>query len=69
MLMLTRRVGESFVILPTPGLDLTTPVGALFRSGPIHIAVAQVAGARVKFGVAADDRLLILREELRRRVE
>ena len=67
MLILTRRVGESFVILPTPGLDLATPVGALFERGPIQIAVAQVAGVRVKFGVAADERLLVLRNELRYR--
>ena len=67
MLILTRRVGESFVILPAPGLDLSTPVGALFGHGPIQVGVAQVAGARVKFSVVADERLLILREELRRR--
>ena len=68
MLILTRRVGESFVILPAAGLDLTTPVGALFGHGPIQIGVAQISGVRVKFSVAADERLLILREELRHRV-
>jgi sRNA-binding carbon storage regulator CsrA len=65
MLILTRRVSQSFLIMPHPGLDLATPVGDLFANGPIEVAVTQVSGARVKFSVTADQRLLILREELR----
>jgi sRNA-binding carbon storage regulator CsrA len=67
MLILTRRVGESFIILPGAELDPATPVGDLFQHGPIQVGVAQISGVRVKFSVAADERLLILREELRRR--
>jgi sRNA-binding carbon storage regulator CsrA len=67
MLILTRRAGESFVILPATGLDPATPVGALFEHGPIEVFVTQVVGARVKLSIAADERLLILRRELRQR--
>lgn len=67
MLILTRRVSQSILILPGPGLDLATPVRELFHRGPIEVAVAQVAGTRVRIRVAADERLLILRDELRHR--
>lgn len=66
MLIITRRVSQSFLILPEPGLDPATPVGELFCQGPIEVAVAQVSGSRVRIRIAADQRLLILREELRR---
>jgi sRNA-binding carbon storage regulator CsrA len=66
MLILTRRVGQSFIILPAPGLNLATTVGELFSTGPIEVAVTQVSGMRVRISVAADQRLLILRAELRR---
>lgn len=68
MLIITRRVSQSFIILPEPGLDLATPVGELFHQGPIEVAVTQVSGSRVRIRIAADERLLILREELRRRL-
>lgn len=64
MLILTRRVSQSFFIMPHPRLDPATPIAELFIHGPIKVSVEQVSGARVKFGVVADDRLLILREEL-----
>ncbi len=64
MLILSRRVGQSVLILPDKSLDLSTPVGGLFQNGPIKIFVIQISGARVKFSVSADERLLILREEL-----
>jgi sRNA-binding carbon storage regulator CsrA len=66
MLILTRRVSQSFLIMPHPRLDLSIPIGEFFASGPIEVAVTQVSGARVKFSVVADQRLLILRDELRR---
>lgn len=69
MLILTRRVGQSLLMMPDQKLDLATPVGELFVSGPIRVLVAQVSGARVKFMIDADQRLLILREELHRRRE
>jgi sRNA-binding carbon storage regulator CsrA len=66
MLILTRRVGQSFIITPHPMLKPSTPVGELFCAGPLSITVGQIGGARVKFSVAADPQLLILREELYR---
>jgi sRNA-binding carbon storage regulator CsrA len=67
MLILTRRVSQSFFIMPHPTLDPATPIAELFINGPIEVSVEQVSGARVKFGVAADQRLLILRNELRQK--
>jgi sRNA-binding carbon storage regulator CsrA len=66
MLILSRRVSESLVIVPQPHVDLATPVGDFFVSGPIEISVCQFHGGRVRFGVAADPRLLVLRAELYR---
>lgn len=45
----------------------STTIGELFRDGPIEITVTQVAGNRVRLGIQADRRLLVLRTELRRR--
>jgi sRNA-binding carbon storage regulator CsrA len=64
MLIITRRVSQSFIIVPNPGLDPATPIGELFQQGPIEVLVAQVNGTRVKLSIVADPRLLILREEL-----
>lgn len=65
-------------IQPAAELPLTTPVGALFAEGPIEIVVQRpllrprhsgihaqhIQGQQVRIGIQADDRLLILREEL-----
>ena len=64
MLVITRRVSESFIILPDPGLDAATPIGELFRQRPIEVSIVQVSGTRVKLSINADHRLLILRKEL-----
>ena len=64
MLIITRRVSQSFVIVPDPGLDPATPIGELFHARPIGVLIAQVVGARVKLSITADQRLLILRQEL-----
>jgi len=64
MLTLTRRVGQSFTVAPDPTLDPATPIGEVFRDGPIEILIAQISGTRVKVAVHADRRLLILRQEL-----
>lgn len=65
MLILTRRVGQSFTIEPSLALDPAMPIGELFREGPIEVLIGAVSGSRVKLSVVADRRLLILREELR----
>ena len=54
MLVLTRRVSQSFIIVPNPKLDLATPVGAFFQDGPIEILISAVQGARVKLNVIWD---------------
>ena len=64
MLILTRRVGQSFIIGPGSTLDPAMSIGELFRQGPIEVCVSAVSGGRVKLSIVADRRLLILREEL-----
>lgn len=64
MLIITRRVSQSFVIVPDPGINPATPIGELFQARPIEVSIAQVAGVRVKLSITADERLLILRREL-----
>jgi len=64
MLILTRKPGQILKIQPAADLPLTTPVGALFAEGPIEIVVQRVQGQQVRLGIQANDKLLILREEL-----
>lgn len=64
MLILTRRPRQLIRIAPHPSLDPSTPIGELFRNGPIVIAITDMHRQQVKIGIQADSRLLILREEL-----
>ena len=64
MLILTRRVGQRFIVAPGSAIDPKMTVAELFRQGPIEVCVAAVSGSRVKLNIEADRRLLILREEL-----
>ena len=64
MLMLTRRSGQSIRLAPDPALDPATPVGELFRDGPIQIHVGHVEGNRVQIGIEAHPDIVILRDEL-----
>ena len=65
MLLLKRKPGEAFVILPADTLDPRTPIKDLFGSGPIKIQIRQINGIQVKVGIRADERFVILREELK----
>lgn len=69
MLVLSRKRGEGVQIELGEGVPASTPVGELFGAGPIEILVAQVVGNRVKLGVEADRRLVVLRSELRNRAK
>ncbi len=64
MLVLTRKPGQSIMIEPDATLDLRTPIGELFRAGPIEVVVTHVNHLQVKVGIHAHPRLQILREEL-----
>lgn len=64
MLVLTRRPGELIRISPSKSLDPGTTVEKLFADGPIEVHVDSIAGERVRIGIKADDRLVILRNEL-----
>ncbi|BAU47464.1 hypothetical protein SVA_0885 [Sulfurifustis variabilis] len=64
MLVLSRRPGEGLQIELGDSAAPTTTIGELFRDGPIRITVTQVDRNRVKLGIQADPRLLVLRSEL-----
>ena len=64
MLILTRKPGQLLIITPHASLDLSTPVGELFRNGPIEITVVRLEGSQVRLGINAPSSLLVLRDEL-----
>lgn len=64
MLILTRRSGQSIRLMPDPGLDPATPIGELFRDGPIQIYVWHMDEDRLRLGIEAPARIVVLRDEL-----
>ena len=64
MLVLTRKPGETIIIQPALGGDLSTPIGALFTHGPIEVRVNHINKGQVKVGIMAHTNLTILRDEL-----
>lgn len=64
MLILTRRSGQSIRIMPYPELDPATPVGELFKHGPIAITILDATPNRLRLGIEAPSGLLVLRDEL-----
>ena len=64
MLTLTRKLGQVLRIAPLPSLDPATPVGELFRMGPIEVMVMRIEGNHVRLGIKAPASLLIVRNEL-----
>jgi sRNA-binding carbon storage regulator CsrA len=63
MLILTRKSGQMLTIHPQGTLDLTTPIGELFRAGPIEVIVSRIDGDKVRIGINAHPDLLIARSE------
>lgn len=64
MLILTRRSGQSIRLMPDPGLDPATLVSELFRDGPIQIYVWYMDEDRLRLGIEAPVRIVVLRDEL-----
>lgn len=64
MLVLTRKPGQKFRILPGKGIDPNLTVRELFEKGPIEIIVTQIQGMQVKLGITAPREVLVLRDEL-----
>jgi hypothetical protein len=50
-------------IHPQGTLDLATPIGELFRAGPIEVIVSRIDGDKVRIGINAHPDLLITRSE------
>lgn len=64
MLILSRKPREALRIELGEDAAPSTTIGELFTAGPIEITVTQIAGNRVKLGIQADRRLVVLRSEL-----
>ncbi len=62
MLIVSRRDAESIVIRPGDGIDPSTTLADLFKSGPIEITIFSTNNNRVKMGVQAPDELSIWRK-------
>lgn len=64
MLVFTRRIGESFVLYPSPELDTNMTVAELFAAGPIEISVVEMRPHQIRVGVDAPPEMLVFRSEL-----
>ena len=65
MLKLTRRIGESLVIEPSPDLHPDMTVRELFKAGPVVVTIRGQRGKQTRIGVDAPDWLSVIRSELR----
>ena len=63
MLILTRKSGQMLTIHLQGTLDPATPIGELFRAGPIEVIVGRIDGDKVRIGINAHPDLLIARSE------
>jgi hypothetical protein len=50
--------------MPYPELDPATPVGELFKTGPIQISILDIGTTRMRIGIDAPPGIIVLREEL-----
>ncbi len=64
MLVLTRCRGEAIRLLPHPELDPATPIGELFKNGPIRIVIVDVGPNRMQIGINAHPGIIVVRDEL-----
>lgn len=67
MLVLTRKIGQCIDIELHESLDPATPIGELFRDGPIKVMVTHLSGEQVRIGIRANRGFLILRDDTTRR--
>ena len=68
MLIITRRLGESFVLLPSNDIDPHMTVAKLFANGPIQVSIVEQKGCQVRVGIEAPSEVSILRSEILSRV-
>ncbi len=64
MLILSRKPGQGFHIIPGPQVTSETTVGALLGPVPIEIIVTRVRGMQVRLGISTHPQLIVLRREL-----
>lgn len=64
MQVIKRTVGETLVIFPTPGIDMTMTVGELFSGGPISITQVEANEGESSLGISMSPSFTVIREEL-----
>lgn len=64
MLILSRYRGQSVLLMPHPELDPKTPIGDLFRHGPIKVSILDIGPNRMRLGIDAPPGIAVLRQEL-----
>jgi len=63
MLFLTRSPSQSIFLALASDADPATPIGELFKDGPIRLRVMAVRGSQVRVGVQVPPLLEVHREE------
>lgn len=67
MLILTRRIGETLIIEPAPGIDPDMTVRELFEAGPVLVTLLGTKGNQSRIGIDAPGNLNVVRSEIRGR--
>lgn len=65
MLKLSRKIGERIYVYPKEGTENMT-VEEFFAGGQISIELSEVKGKQAWITIDADDKLVIVREEISR---
>lgn len=64
MLVLTRKTKQSVLIELAEDVSPQTPVGELFKDGPIVVRLLEAGAGQARIGIQAPGALRIRREEL-----
>ncbi len=64
MIFVTRSPSQSVYMSLVPDVDPATPIGALFKDGPIRVRVVTSDGSQVRLGVDLPPLLEMRREAL-----
>jgi sRNA-binding carbon storage regulator CsrA len=64
MLIITRRVGETFLLYPDSNLDPRMTVAELFAEGPLKIGVFAINGGQARIGIDAPISFHVTRSEI-----
>ena len=69
MLIITRRIGETFLLYPDASLDPRMTVAELFAAGPLEIGVFGIKGSQARIGIDAPTSFHVVRREIHARID